>query len=350
MNWFNKKIPFYRKKKFIIPVSLILFLTLLRIIAPPVILKTLNTKLENFSPTLTAHVDELDLKILRGGIELEGITADLKKGQKNFLKVDSVYGFVDLKQLIKGNIVAKADIDTADFTYSEDLMKAIKVHKEDKKDEEKTPPPDIRVARVDIKDSLVRLETNPKLTKENGVLINDIDARLTNLIPSKDLPETMFSIQAKILKSGAMKVNGEALTSAKPAKWDMDYELLHFNLPELNSYLKDKVPLTFTKGKLDLYVEAKSEEGKVSGYIKPFVKELDVIKSKEDMKNPKHWFFEVVTALGNTTLSSDKETASRVPFEYDGKMKAEKGKALTQAFTHGFIEEIPKGIENSIQL
>ncbi|MBA2403978.1 MAG: DUF748 domain-containing protein [Bdellovibrionales bacterium] len=350
MNFFTKKTPFYRKKKLMIPLIIILFFVVLRVIAPPIILNQINAQLKEFSPSISGHVEDLDLRVLAGGAVLEGITVKTKKDNKQFLKVESVDGSIALRELFKGNVVTEAVVNKADFTYTNGLMPAVKEHVAANKDKEDKPLPDIRVARVDLKDSVMRVEAYPALTKEQGVLMSEINARATNLIPSKDLPKTIFSMQGKLLESGTVKVNGEALTEDKPLKWAVDSEILSFDLTSLNRFLKQKVPMTFSKGELDFFMEAKSEEGKVAGYVKPFIKDLDVIKSKEEFKNTKHWIFEVITALGNITVRADEEAATRVPFTFDGTLKAETGEALSKAFQHGYVQELSRGIENSIQL
>src|SRR5690606_17943898 len=141
---------FPKQKKILIPLGVLLFLAVLRIIAPPMILQKINAELKDMSPTLEAHVADLDLSLLSGSATLEGISARIKDSDKTFLKVESVKGSVDLGQLIRGNIVVKALIEKPDLTYSEDFMKALQSHIKSQPREEK-PLPDIRVTRVDVK-------------------------------------------------------------------------------------------------------------------------------------------------------------------------------------------------------
>lgn len=339
-----------KKKKIWIPLVIISFLVLVRIAAPPIILGQINKQLKDFSPTLTAHVDDLDLALIFGRAELEGITASIKKTDKTFLKVESVTGSLDMKELFKGNIVTRALINKADFTYSDALMNAVKEHTAQQEDKEAKPLPDLRVARVDLKDSTVRLEPFPTLTRKAGVVMSEIDARATNLIPSENLEETLFSMQGKLLKSGDVKVNGAAKIEEKPLAWTVDSEILNFDLTTLNQFLKKNVPLTFTRGNLDFFMEAKSENGKINGYLKPFIEKLDVIKTNEEFKNTRHWIFEVITAFGNIVMQSEEVAATRVPFVFEDTLQAETGESIGNAFKHSFVEEISKGIENSIDL
>lgn len=340
---------FWKKKKILIPLIIVLCLGVLRIIAPPLLLKKINAELKNMSPTLTAHVADLDLALLFGSATLEGISASIKDSGKEFMKVESASATLDLSELIRGNVEVRALIESPDFTYSNELMKAIKEHAaaQPKKDE---PLPDVRIARVDVKNAVMRIEPYPSLTKGGGVIMSGIDARATNVIPSEKLEKTLFSMQGKLLQSGDVKVNGAAKIEEKPVEWTVDSEILNFDLTSLNQFLRQKVPLTFTRGELDFFAEAKSEEGKVTGYLKPFVKKLDVVKSDENFKNTKHWIFEIISALGNIVMQEEEVSATKVPFVFEGKFKAETGESLGNAFKHSFVQEISRGIENTVQL
>lgn len=356
MELFPKKIPFYRRKKIFIPLSILVFLIALRMIAPTAIRMGLNSYLgdEDFSPSLKAHVGDVDLAVLRGVYTLENITAEIKKKNKQFVHVDSATARLAWRDLFKGDLVTDVGVDGLDFNYTDGLIPALKEHmkkmEEEKKNEDKDKTSPIRVARFDLKNSIIRTDMFPALTKEQGIVMTNIEARATNLTPTEDLPRTPFTMQGLLLKSGMVKTEGEAdLTGDKPM-WTVDSEIKNFDLTSLNRFLKKNVPLTFTKGKLDLYAEAKSEGGPIKGYIKPFVKNLDVIKTEEDFKGTRHWLAEIITALGNVVMKSDQTMATKVPFTFDETLKPDTDKTITKAVEHGFIQELNRGIENSIGL
>ena len=350
MQWFRKKIPFYKRKKFFIPLSILVFLLALRVVMPTAIRLGLNSYLKDFSPSLSAHVGDVDLAILRGVYTLEDITAEIKKKDKQFVYIKSATARLAWRDLFQGDLVTDIGIDGMDFTYTDGLMPAIQEHQAQTKDKDEDKPSPVRLARFDLKNSLIRTDQFPDLTKEQGVVMTNLEARATNLTPTDALPLTPFSMQGLLLKSGRIKTEGEAnLTGDKP-KWTLDSEMKEFDLTSLNRFLKQKVPLTFTKGKIDLYAEAKSEGGPITGYIKPFVKNLDVIKSKEDFKGSKHWLAEIITALGNVVMKSDETVATRLPFTFDKAFKTDKDQTIAKAVEHGFFKELDRGIENSISL
>jgi hypothetical protein len=341
---------FLRKKIVFIPLIILVLAILLRIVAPVLILEQINAKLHDASPTIDAKINDLDLSLLLGSVRLENLEAKTKEADQTILKIEEIETFLDLNAFFRGKLEFRVSLEKVDFTYSNDLMNALKKHTELAPPKEEKPLPNIRVSRVDVKNSVIRLAPFPELTGDKNIIMKDINVRITNVVPNEEIPETMFTIQGTLLSTGKVKTNGVALLNDKPLVWTVDTEILGFDLTELNPFLKENVPLTFTRGEMDFFMEAKASDNRVTGYLKPFIKDLDVIKKKEKFVNTKHWIVEIISGLGNVVMQNDKVAATRVPFVFDGQMKTETGESIGKAFQHAFVEKISRGIENSIDL
>lgn len=342
----------FKEKKFWIPTTIIAVLIAVRIVLPYILLKQVNAFLAEFSPTYKFHIEDLDLSIIRGAYRFEGIKGTLKRNERVFTTANSVEVSIAWRELIKGRILSDVDIDTIDFTYLKELTEVAK--KDDKKDanEAKEALFPIKVARMDLKDSSITLEEIPGLEEGKRLKASTINGRISNLTPEKKFPLSFYNLRATLLGESVFKIAGHLNTMKKPISWDVDSEVQGFDISLMNGFLKRHVPLTFTKGKLDLYIEAKSENGKVDGYAKPFIKDLDVVANKEKFKGPKHWFVEVLTALGNLILrtSDTKTVATKIPFSYDETFKVESGEALSKAIENGFEQKLSPGIEDKFDI
>ncbi len=338
-----------RKKIFIIvPVVVTVALVILRIALQPVLLGMINKKLDTFSPEITGHVDDLDLSIFRGALGLNDIRVKLKKADTDFLRVKAVDVTLAWREAIKGNLMADAMINGVDFTFDERLPDAIKKSfpKEDKDEPKKQPP--IRISRLDWKNVNVILPTDKAYTNQGPFKLTHIQGRVTNLFADSETPRSFFHTQGQGSGTSNFKAIGSANLKADPVEWDVDAQMQGFDLPSMNRFLLKKVPLTFTKGTFDLYSEVNSEEGKIKGYVKPFVTDLDFIRTNEDFKGPKHWLIEVAGAIGNWVVEAqrDKTVATKVPFTFDGKKFAvDTKKALGNVITHGFDQELSHGVD-----
>lgn len=343
--------PWYKKKKFIVPVSLLMVLLVVRMVLPSIILQRTNHFLAEASPVVDVHCEDLDLSFFRGAIQLEGITASMKKDGKKILVVDEVEASIAWRELFRGRFLAEVDIEGVEAFFRKNLLDELK--KTAKK--EPTDPGkkiiDAHLASVDVKNMKVVLEDYPGFG-EGPLVIKDITTRVSNVTPTEKNSYAFINFEGELEGVSKIKASGSVNLNVNPVEWDIDGEMRGFDLTVLNDLMKGKIPLTVTRGNLSVYAEARSEEGQIEGYIKPFMKNMDVIKQDEDFKGPKHVLFEIGSALGNLVLrNSDAKTfATRIPFEFDKKLKIDTGEALEKAIQHGFEEKLQPGIENKYEI
>lgn len=345
----------YKKKKIIIPLTLFVFLLVVRAVMVPVVHKQLNKFLATFSPTLYFHMADLDISILRGAYSFDGITGKVK-GQKNdFLKIERVDVSIAWREIFKGQIVTDIEVTAPDFSYTKELKEAIasSPKKESQAKDAKDTLFPVKIERVDVKQGALTMDDYPNIEPDKKFQVSNIEGRITNLTADKKFPLSFFNLRATVLGNSVVKTAGHLNTLSKPMQWDVDGELQGFDLTVANKLLKSKLPLTFTKGKLDVYAEAKSQNGEIEGYVKPFMKNLDIMKASENFKGPKHWFIEVATALGNLILreSKTKSVATKIPFSMDKSgFHIDSGEALSKAIEHGFQQQLSPGVEDKYEI
>lgn len=366
MKLFRKPKPFYKKKKIIIPVVILAVLIGVSTALEPIILKRINKELA-FSEVMDFKVNDLDIEVFRGAVALEDIRAKLKSKNDDFLNVGEVFVSVSWSEIFRGRLLVDVNIDRLGLKFSNDLLGAFKTVKQefdqklkdeglDDKDDEKDEKDKekVRVATLSLTNSSVTLADFPQLKPGESPHLSQIEAHVKNLTPIVKAPISKFDFKAVLLDAGKITSKGQAELLEKPYKWSVDGQINQFDMTAANTFLKDKVPLTFTKGKLDAFAEAKSEGDTIKGYVKPFLGNVDVIKNEEDFKGAKHWLIELIAAVGNLGLRSEdeKNVATKVPFEIKGdKINIDKSEAVKEAMEHGFGDEkLKKGIENEYNL
>ena len=343
----------YKKKKIIIPLGILLVLVAVRIVLQPFLHDYINKKLANFSPELEGHVDGISIAIIRGAFGLEGFTMKLKKDKNNFLRVKEAYVSMAWREMFKGNLMADAMINGVDFTFDERIPEAFKkmIPADDIAEPEKKPM--VRISRLSWKNVNVTYPTDKAYTNEGPFKLTGIKGRLTNLFADTESPRSFFHVKGKGSGTSAFKAVGSANLLADPAEWDMDAQMQGFSLVTMNRFLLKKIPLTFKKGNFDMYAEIKSEEGKIRGYVKPFIEDLEFIKTNENFKGAKHWLVEVAGAVSNWVLEAkrSKTVATKVPFSYDGKnFKLDVSKAVGDVIEHGFDQELSPGVDGNLTM
>lgn len=341
-----------KKKKIYIPLSIIVFLVAFRILLPQILLYQTNKYLSEFSPTYYLHMDDLDISILRGAYRFEKIHGNLKEDNKKFVSISSVDVSIAWRQLFRGKIVTDIVTQDLDFLFLKDMSKlSVPNAKKDAQDVKDTLFP-VKVETVDLHHARVVFEEYPSLDEDSRLKIENINGRITNLTSSKEDPYSNFNMTASLQGSSEFIFIGSLNLTQKPMLWDVDVELKDFDLATLNKVLKRKLPLTFTKGRVDLYAEAKNTDKMIKGYIKPFIKDVDVVKNDENFVSIKHFGIEILTALGNLILrdSDTKTVATYLDFNYDGKFNVDAGQGISNAIENGFKKKLTPGIEDKYHI
>lgn len=346
MKWF-------RKKKIIIPLGILLVLVALRVVMQPFLLGYINKKLATISPEIEGHVDGLNINILRGAFGLESLSMKLKKADRKFLTVKEADVSLAWREIFKGNLMADAMIDGVNLTLDERLPAALKKSlPPEEKDKPKKQPP-LRISRLDWKNVNIILPTDKAYTNEGPFKLLGIEGRMTNLFADEETPRSFFHVKGKGSGTSSFKAIGSANLLADPLEWDVDAQMQGFTLSSMNRFLLKKVPLSFTKGNFDLYAEVKSEEGKIKGYVKPFIEDLDFMRTDENFKGAKHWLVEVAGAVGNWVLEAKRDDiiATKVPFSFDGKkFSVDSREAIGNVIEHGFDQELSPGVDGNMTM
>jgi hypothetical protein len=341
-----------KKKVLLVIVSIVVILIVLRIALQPILLKKANKFLATFSPVYSVHIDKISLSIFTGGYQFKKIIAELKEDKKKFLEIEGIGVSMAWREIFKGRLVTDIEVTGVKFLVIKDIKKLQPPKTEEKSKAKKQLFP-IDIERFDLKDSSITFEGYESMDEKNYLTINDINGRMTNLTPNEKNPLSYFNLKANMLDPDAtLKLAGALNMIKKPIVWDLDAEIRNFHLNLMNPYFKKHLPLTFTKGTLDLYSEAQSKEGTVKGYVKPFIRELDVVANKEKFKSAKHFGFEAITAIANLVLreAKTKSVATKVDFTYDKKLNFDSGKVLSKTLKHAFNQQISPGIDDQYQL
>jgi hypothetical protein len=354
--FFPLHFPFAKRKsshKYLIAAGVVAALFSFRIILIQVAFNKINNYLASFSPTYAFHITDLDISIIRGSYRFEGIEGKLKRNGRKFAEIKSVEVSMAWRELIHGRILTDIEVREMNFTYLHELTAvAKKKDKDDAKDAKEILFP-VRVQSLDLTDSTLVLEEYPGLDEGKRLSATDIEGRITNLIGTEKFPLSYYNFKAQLLGTSRLIATGQLNLEKTPKEWIFQGQIEKFKLTEANSFLKRNVPLTFTKGTLDVYAEAISQKGNVDGYVKPFFRDIDVVSSQEHFPTIKRTFVEYITALANLVLraSDTKTVATKIPFtDHGGKFSIGKGEAIEKVLENGFQQQLTPGLENKYEL
>ncbi len=336
----------------------LILLIAVRLLLPPFVLRHLNSYLATFSPVYSLHIQALDISIFRMSYEFENATGVYKKDGQEFFKVESVDVAISWHELLRARVLTNVTVNGGTFVLTKVLFEGAKepeAKTKEKASEAASKLFPVRIAVIELHNSAFDFAD---LVKENPAKrwhVSEIEGRVLNFNPTESQPVTFFTAQGTLLDSAKFKIAGQARRLEKPLAWKVDTEIREFDLVASNPMLMVKLPFSFTKGKLDLYSELRSQHGELDGYIKPFLRNVTVLPKDNDYKGVRHFAYEIVGAFANVVLrrSSDKTVASRIAFheEKGEKFTVDTGDAIKSTLKHGFTDATVKpGLDDSLPL
>lgn len=367
--------------KILIGVAVVLVVA--RIAAPAIILSQMNKVLADVSPVYYAHVDDFDLSLWRGAYRFEKATISLKQTDQNlpaaepFARAEVIDVSVSWRELFRGRIMTDVIVDKFTGHVTEALMastaKDIKTGAVVPENSNETKAEEAAIERnakseakaagqrlfpVDVQSIVVRnsevlADIIPGFSAAKPFKITGIEAHVSNVLPTEANPISPITARGSIMGLSVIKLVGSLNLMENPSAWLMAAEMRDFNLVDANNMLAQALPLTFKAGRLDLYGEVKSEEGKITGYVKPFAHKLDVVGDSGDFKSLKHFGIETGVAAVNLLFrnAKDNTVATKILFSYDqGEFKWNASETIATLFRNGYEEELTPGVENLLVL
>ncbi len=337
--------------------GVIIALVLIRIAAPYVILPGLNNYLATFSPVYSGHVERLGLSFLRGAYSFHGFELRLKdKSNERFFLANKVDISLAFRELFKGRITTDIEIDRADIVLTIRVIDAIKKAPKETVAETQAAAKKlfpVRIERLDLRNSSFEFAELIAIPEPKRWRVTQMDGRISNVTPNESTPLMFLTLNGMLFESANIKMVAQVNQQAEPLAWDADLEVRAFELKNANEWFKRKASLTFTSGTLDIYGEARSLPDGMEGYVKPFLKNADVVAEKEAFSSFKHFGIEVTLAAANLILRTSKEKtmATKVLFDYrNGNFNVNSAKAINEAIKNGFSKMLAPGIDDEIGL
>jgi hypothetical protein len=343
----------------------LLILLLARLAAPELIRRNLNRYLATFSPVYAVAIGDLSLAIWRGAYRLENVTGNLKDNSQRFLKAESVDVSLAWRELFQGRLSTDILVEGADLALTRELFDSSAGESKDasrtdhlkqraaegKEVTNKLFP--LRIERVAVRNTTLEFAEVAKLPPELRWVISSINGEISNLTPKSNQPFALLSLNGTVMDSAELKLVGKADRLAQPLSWEVDAQLLNFSLARSNPLLLRLVPLNFATGTVDIYAEALDQNKQITGYVKPFLKNVQVMQKDQKFENFHHALNDYFAAILNLILRTPnkKIVAAKIPFAYKGaKFSVDKSTFLTTIIQNGFGGPLQPGIEDKFNL
>ena len=276
----------HRKRNILLGSVAVLAVALIgaRIYLPVYVTKYVNRTLDNI-PGYTGSISDVDIALWRGAYAIHDLT--LKKKVKDvpvpFIDIEKTEFSIEWRALFHGSVVGEATLykpvinfatgkSGSDQTGTEtDWTKPIK----------DLMPLDINF--VEIRNGKIAYK-NFNSSPNIDLYINDLDAKVTNLRNVEDknaaLPSDI-TVRGNSIGKGKLAIDGKMNILKQVPDMDITGKLESVSLPALNTYANAFAGLDFNAGNFDLYTDFNVKDGNVSGFVKPLLRNIDLIDQKD---------------------------------------------------------------------
>lgn len=299
----NKK----KKKSRIGKIVLItlLVLVVVRLILPTVVLRYVNKSLSELEEYY-GHVDDIDLHLYRGAYVIQGIEIVKLQKQSNgkdtipFFKSPNIDLSIEWKSILKGKVVGEIVFDSpvVNFVNAKEDDKNIGNDTADFKTLLNDLMP-ITVNHFEVNDGEIHY-IDPNSSPKIDVYMDSINVVAKNLSSvNKDkklLPANITAIGT--IYGGSFDLNADLDALAKQPTFDMNAELKGLNMVKINNMLQAYANFDVKTGTYGVYTEFAARNGKFDGYVKPIIKDLDVVQWNKEEGNLRQIAWE--TLIGTT--------------------------------------------------
>ncbi|TXK75957.1 DUF748 domain-containing protein [Mesonia sp. K4-1] len=345
----------YKKKRYILPITIIVLLIAFRIYLPTLVKNYMNDVLADI-PGYYGQVKDVDISLWRGAYQLNGLYLNKKTAQSEvpFLNFPETNISIEWRALLKGKIVSEIEMHSPEVIYVfEDQEKTPTEGEPDVEDWTKAltdiVPLDINNFQVyNGKLAFVQLQANPNI----DLFINDLRLSAKNLRnvkqENKVLPSPITATGTSI-GNGKLNLDGKINLIKEIPDMDISLSLKEADATALNDLTNFYAGLDFESGSVGVFTEIAIADGYLKGYVKPLLTNTKLI-GKEDGFLETLWegfvgvFKFILKNQGTDTV------ATKVPIEGDlNQVGSKVFPTVLNIFKNAWIQAFTGNVDDNIE-
>lgn len=352
----KKTITRKRKIVYIVLGSLLIILTGLRIALPYILLNYVNEQLTMIDG-YTGHVNDIDVALYRGAYTIKQIKLDKTGGKVPvpFFAADIIDLSVQWKALLKGRIVAEIEVERPTLNFVSGPSKATS---QTDIDNDWTKVVDnllpVKLNRFQVNNGKIHyrdFHSSPRVNIEAGE-VHILAENLTNAGQIKNtLPSTVKA--SATVYNGTVNLDMKINPLTTIPTFDLNARLSPVKITAMNDFLQAYGNFDAETGTISMYCEAAAKDKKITGYVKPIIKDLKVANWKEDKKNLGKKVWESIVDAVGWVLTNKRKDQIATTAEFTGNIDTPDVNTwviIGQLLRNAFIQALYPALENSINL
>ena len=337
--------------------AIVVLLVILRLILPYIVLNFVNNRLSHFNGYF-GHVDDINIALFRGAYLVKNIYIDVvdttTQKQTPFFASESVDISIEWKSLFKGEIVSELVFENTLLRFTEDAAEPNEL-KNDSNDFRlmlKTFTP-MKVNNVEVFGGKIQFIDN-SVTPAVDIFLDNAHVMASNLSNVEDttLLPAMIKATADVYE-GKLNLNMRINALSLVPTYDLNAEIKNANLVKLNTFFKAYADFDVNKGNLDLFLEIAAKDRKYIGYVKPVIKDLDVVGPEDRKDTVLRKLWEGLIGIAGDILENPKadQVAAKVPLAGSfGDQRIGVWYAVMSTLRNGFIQAIYPALDQQVSI
>ncbi len=339
---------------------IVLLLVVIRLILPFVVLKYANKVLAK-SKEHPGHVEDIDLALIRGAYVIKDIRidkADTITGKRDsipFFTSPAIDLSVEWKALFKGKVVGEITLEEPRINLVKTAPKdgTAKNDTADFQDVIRDLMP-LTINRFEINNGQIHY-LDPISKPRVDVSLKNIQVLATNLSNVNDSAKVLpAGLKASAeAYDGKMELNMKFDALQKQPTFDLNARVDGVNMVKLNPFFQAYGDFDVNAGTFGLYTEFAGKEGKFKGYVKPLIKDLDVVSfSKKEGNFAQIMWESVVGTVAEIFENQPKEqVATKVPINgrFDSP-NVNMWNAISYVLRNAFVFALRPSIDQTINI
>lgn len=333
-------------------------LILIRLILPTVVLFIANKSLARMKGYY-GHINDVDLAIIRGAYRLDSIymnkvdTVTLK--QTPFFSSAHIQMSVEWKALIHGSLAGEVILESPVLLFTKDKVEPEVLIRDSTYLKElfnKSMP--LKINRFEVINGTIRYRD------ESSKPIVDIEMNETFIVAQNlhNSYDSTSQLPARVkgranVYEGLLDFTMRLNPMADNPTFDMNLNIQNTNLKKLNDFFQAYAKVDVNKGTFGLYAEAAAKDGKFVGYVKPLIKDLDVLGKEDRDDNMLRKMWEGMVGTAGQVFKNQEEDQIATKINFEGNIEnpdTSLWDTIANVLRNAFVRALQPAIDNQINL
>jgi hypothetical protein len=304
------------------------------------------------------HIEDIDLALYRGAYKIKNMylhkVDSLTREESDFFESRIIDLSIHWKALFQGKIVGELEFEDPRIKFTKDKVEPKQI-RNDTADFQKLLDDfmPLEVNRFEITNGVIQY-IDPTSKPKVDIQMDNTHVVAENLKSVKDTSLLPAYVEATAnVYRGTMTLNMKLDPLASQPTFDLNLELKDTYLPDLNDFFEAYGKLDVNKGVFGLYSEIASKQGKFVGYVKPLIKDLDILGKEDRKDNILQKLWEAIVGAAGQALKNQRhdQVATKIPIR--GTFKEAKTNiwiAVLEILKNAFIQALQPAIDKEINI